>query len=43
MFEEMNAVDREHVSEPYPTRATVVVRQLIGWARIGVQAQAVLG
>lgn len=43
-FEAMNAVYREYSSEPYPTRATVVVKELIGGrARIKVQAQAVLG
>jgi 2-iminobutanoate/2-iminopropanoate deaminase len=40
-FEAMNAVYREYVPEPYPTRATVVVRALIGGkARIEVQARA---
>lgn len=43
-FEAMNAVYREYVSEPYPTRATVVVKQLISpKARIEIQAQAWLG
>lgn len=43
-FDAMNAVYREYISEPYPTRATVVVKELIGGkARIEVQAQAVLG
>lgn len=43
-FDAMNAVYREYVGEPYPTRATVVVKELIGGkARIEVQAQAVLG
>jgi enamine deaminase RidA (YjgF/YER057c/UK114 family) len=40
-FEAMNAVYREYVPEPYPTRATVVVSALIGGkARIEVQAHA---
>ena len=43
-FEAMNAVYREYITEPYPTRATVVVKELIGGkARIEIQAQAVLG
>lgn len=42
-FEAMNAVYREYVPEPYPTRATVVVKELIGGkARIEVQAHACL-
>jgi reactive intermediate/imine deaminase len=40
-FEAMNAVYREYVPQPYPTRATVVVKELIGGkARIEVQAHA---
>ncbi|MFE1598964.1 RidA family protein [Methylobacterium sp. ID0610] len=40
-FEAMNAVYREYFAEPYPTRATVVVKELIGGkARIELQAQA---
>lgn len=43
-FDAMNAVYREYISEPYPTRATVVVKELIGGkARIEVQAHAWLG
>lgn len=43
-FEAMNAVYREYITEPYPTRATVVVKELIGGkARIEIQAQACLG
>lgn len=43
-FEAMNAVYREYITEPYPTRATVVVKELIGGkARIEIQAQAFLG
>jgi 2-iminobutanoate/2-iminopropanoate deaminase len=43
-FEAMNAVYRDYVPEPYPTRATVVVKELIGGkARIEVQAQAWFG
>lgn len=43
-FEQMNAVYREYIPEPYPTRATVVVKELIGGkARIEVQAHAWLG
>ena len=43
-FEAMNAVYREYIGEPYPTRATVVVKELIGGkARIEVQAQAFIG
>lgn len=42
-FDAMNAVYREYVPEPYPTRATVVVKELIGGkARIEVQAHACL-
>ncbi|MGY2049754.1 RidA family protein [Methylobacterium sp. JK268] len=42
-FDAMNAVYREYITEPYPTRATVVVKELIGGkARIEVQAQAVI-
>jgi 2-iminobutanoate/2-iminopropanoate deaminase len=40
-FDAMNAVYTEFFSEPYPTRATVVVKELIGGkARIELQAQA---
>lgn len=40
-FDAMNAVYREYIPEPYPTRATVVVKELIGGkARIEVQAHA---
>ena len=40
-FDAMNAVYRRYIPEPYPTRATVVVKELIGGkARIEVQAQA---
>ena len=43
-FDAMNAVYREFILEPYPTRATVVVKELIGGkARIEVQAHACLG
>ncbi|MBV9567813.1 MAG: RidA family protein [Hyphomicrobiales bacterium] len=43
-FDAMNAVYREYIGEPYPTRATVVVKELIGGkARIEVQAHAWLG
>jgi enamine deaminase RidA (YjgF/YER057c/UK114 family) len=43
-FDAMNAVYREFILEPYPTRATVVVKELIGGkARIEVQAHAWLG
>jgi enamine deaminase RidA (YjgF/YER057c/UK114 family) len=43
-FDAMNKVYVEYFSEPYPTRATVVVKELIGGkARVEIQAQAWLG
>lgn len=43
-FDAMNQVYMEYFSEPYPTRATVVVKELIGGkTRVEIQAQAWLG
>lgn len=43
-FDAMNRVYVEFFSEPFPTRATVVVKELIGGkTRVEIQAQASLG
>ncbi len=40
----MNRVYTEYFAEPYPTRATVVVKELIGGkTKVEIQAQAWLG
>jgi len=43
-FDAMNRVYTEYFAEPYPTRATVVVKELIGGkTKVEIQAQAWLG
>ena len=44
IIDAMNKAYVEYFAEPYPTRATVVVKELIGGkARVEIQAQAWLG